>query len=165
MILIVVLFSLLISLVVVSWELSAENGEQSNQVSQQIAEKVENCLGKHFPIDPSDTFWRVTFNLVLRKAAHFVEYFAIGTVMCAMLNVISRKVFPAASISVLLCLMMALTDEYHQMFTMRKPRLFDVYIDATGALAGVLIVSIFFGVFNYISHLKNRIKEYEEKEI
>lgn len=158
-----ILFLLLVALIAISWKFSSENSTQSNNVSMHIAEQIENHLNKYFDINRGDTFWKITFNELLRKAAHFCEYAVIGTVMCAMLNVAIRRVWPSALISVLVSPIFGLVDEYHQRFSpMRTPRLLDVCIDLAGIWTGIIIVTIFFLVFNYIKKLKRRIEELEK---
>lgn len=159
----VVLFFIFGALMVVSWEFSGKSNAQSNDVSMRIAEQIEDCLAKHFYINRSDYFWKVSFNHILRKFAHFVEYSAIGTVLCLMLNVAIRRPWIAATISVLISLLLSLLDEYHQKFSLdRTPKMSDVCIDFTGALTGIIFVTIFFLILNYVNRLRSRIKELEK---
>lgn len=156
---------ILLLLVMVSWQLSSESDFQSNDASMRIAEKIVNHLDKYFDINRGDTFWKVTFNELLRKAAHFVEYALIGAVICLLLNVVLRRTWLAAVLSILVSPVFGIVDEYHQMFApMRTPRFFDICIDTIGALTGVLFVTIFAIVFTYIRKLKHRIKELEKPE-
>ncbi|AFV05125.1 VanZ family protein [Dehalobacter sp. CF] len=158
------LLLILIALMMISWKLSDENGMQSNDLSMKIAKKIEYGFDNYFDINHKDTFWKTTFNQILRKVAHFIEYAVIGSVMCLMFNAAIRKAWVAALISIALSPAFGLIDEYHQMFSpMRTPRLLDVYIDTTGILFGVIIVTVFFLVFNYIMWLKYQIRELEKK--
>ncbi|OCZ49459.1 VanZ family protein [Dehalobacter sp. TeCB1] len=157
------LFILLVLLVVVSWKLSSQTGTQSNQLSMRIADQMIDRLDKYFDLNRLDTFWKVTFNQLLRKAAHFMEYTVIGSVMCIMLNVAFKRALPAAAVSVIISPLFGFIDEYHQRFAPeRTPRLLDIYIDTAGVLTGVILITVFFLVLNYIRKLKGRIKELEE---
>lgn len=159
-----ILLLILIMLIFISWKFSDENGIQSNDLSTKIAKKIEYALDNHFYINHKDTFWKTTFNQIVRKAAHFIEYAVIGSVMCLMFNVAIGRAWVAALISIALSPAFGLIDEYHQMFSsMRTPRLLDVYIDTIGILFGVIIVTVFFLVSNYIMWLKYRIRELEKK--
>lgn len=91
----------------------------------------------------------------IRKAAHFAEYLLLGLFM-------GKTVFRAypqnrvyaeeraflrreacAAILLLFCFLYALSDEYHQMFVSgRSPRMLDVFIDALGAQAGIVIAEM-----------------------
>lgn len=159
------IFIILVLLVAVSWKLSSQTAIQSNQLSMRIAERIIDELDKYFDLNRGDVFWEVTFNQLLRKAAHFMEYAAIGCVMCTLLNIAFNRAGPAALISVLVSPAFGFIDEYHQRFSpMRSPMLLDVCIDTAGILTGVIIVTVFFLLFNYVRSLKRRIKELENRK-
>ncbi|AHF10343.1 MULTISPECIES: VanZ family protein [Dehalobacter] len=158
------LFIVLVFLVFLSWKLSSQTGTQSNHLSIRIADQMIDWLDRYFDLDRGDMFWKVTFNQLLRKAAHFIEYALIGTVMCIMLNIAFNRVVPAAVFSVLLSPLFGIIDEYHQRFSaMRTSRILDICIDTAGVLTGVLLVTLLFGIVHYIKKLKRRIWELEQR--
>lgn len=162
-ILICVFFILLVVLVAVSWKLSSETFEQSSQLSIKITNQMINWLDKNFNIDTGDTFWKVTFHKLIRKAAHFIEYTLIGCALCAMLNLMFNRALPAALISLLVSPLFGVIDEYHQRFaSMRTPKSLDIWIDTAGVVTGIIMVTVFFLVFNYIGKLKKRIIELDQ---
>lgn len=155
---------ILFVLIFISWKLSEENGIQSNDLSTKIAQKIEYTLDDHFYINHKDAFWESTLNQLLRKAAHFLEYALIGSVLCLMLNVAINRALPAALISILFSPLLGIIDEYHQRFSpMRTPRILDICIDTAGALTGIIIITLVFLLYNYIRKLKARINELEKQ--
>lgn len=158
------LFMVFVILVFISWELSSEDVTQTNDLSIRIADNIESIIGQYLEINHRDMFWKVTLNKIIRKAAHFIEYAVIGTVMCLMLNVAIGRTGTAALISIVLSPLFGLIDEYHQMFSPgRTSLLLDVYIDTAGILTGVITVTVFFLVYHYIMKLKYRINDLEKK--
>jgi VanZ family protein len=74
-----------------------------------------------------------TWDLVLRKLAHFCEYAVLGALL---LRALGR-----GPIAVAVGIAYAATDELHQHFVPGRHAAFrDVAIDAAGALAGVLLL-------------------------
>jgi hypothetical protein len=74
-----------------------------------------------------------TWDLVLRKIAHFCEYAVLGALM---LRALGREALAAGA-----GIAYAATDELHQQFVPGRHAAFrDVAIDAAGVLAGVLLL-------------------------
>ena len=72
------------------------------------------------------------WDLVLRKAAHIVEFAIFGALLV--------RAIGATAPAFLLGVAYAATDEWHQSFVRgREGRLVDVAIDAIGVLVGVLV--------------------------
>lgn len=162
---VIILSLLLMAAIGMTWYFSSKTVTESNSTSIQIAKNVEIFLGEHFIIDKGDIFWKITLNEIVRKAAHFTEYLLIGLIMCSLLNVAFKKVWPAALISILTCPFLAYADEYRQKFSLgRTPRWFDVQVDTTGAIIGIIIAAICFAVFNHVKKLNNRIIELETQK-
>ncbi len=91
-------------------------------------------------------------NFPLRKVMHFSEYL----ILCILLiNALSlSKVKHTYIISILICILYAFTDEYHQTFINgRTGQLLDVLIDSSGALIGSLI---YYGGNKLIKKIKSK---------
>ena len=74
-----------------------------------------------------------TWDLVLRKLAHFCEYAILGALLL--------RAFGRAELAVAAGVAYAATDELHQHFVPgRHAALRDVAIDAAGVLAGVVLL-------------------------
>lgn len=81
-----------------------------------------------------------TLHLIIRKIAHFLEYFALGmTIMLAIYHYFRHRPI-TAFIPELIAVLYAVTDEIHQYFVPgRYGTAMDVLIDSCGALVGIII--------------------------
>jgi VanZ family protein len=88
-----------------------------------------------------------SIHLVFRKCAHMSEYAVLSLLLLRVAIVMTnlKRSIPILYISVLgLCLFVAATDEFHQMFVASRGALAtDVLIDGAGAILGLLIGAIF----------------------
>lgn len=74
-------------------------------------------------------------SLIVRKLAHFTEYFILGLLVLNMLRFINKKI----AFGIILCVIYAMSDELHQLFTPdRAGRLYDVLIDSSGSIIAIL---------------------------
>ncbi len=93
----------------------------------------------------------------LRKGAHFFTYFIMGGALFIGVRGVTKQnkwAFPAG---ILIPLIFASTDEYHQYLTGgRTPLVQDVMLDVVGATVGVLIASL---VLNQVNRRRNLKKE------
>lgn len=112
--------TLLIGWLVIIFLLSNQNGEVSGNLSGGILA----LLGI------SDLPW---LHLLIRKFAHFSEYF--------ILYLLFGINFGYTRYSLLFCVLVAVSDEFHQLFIAdRVGSLIDVLIDSSGSLvAGILM--------------------------
>lgn len=111
---------------------SAQPATESAGLSDAIAAAV---LGLVPGVDPE------VLSLVIRKAAHFVEYAVLGG-----LTAWAWRAWPATGRRMagpwLVTLAYAATDEAHQLWVPgRSGQFTDVLLDAAGAAAGVLLVA------------------------
>ena len=149
--------------VLFSWYMSSKDGKQSNVQSNIVADYIESVVADNFPINHQDTFWRVTFNLILRKFAHFIVYMFIAIAGCVFLSVLTKRIWLAAILMFIGMPFLAYLDEYRQGFVAgRSPRWFDVRVDTAGAYMGIIVTTIVLTVIWYIKKLKKRIAELEE---
>ena len=76
----------------------------------------------------------------IRKIAHFTEYFILGLLVISLISeytIINKK---AIIIGIIICLLYAISDELHQLFTSgRSARVFDVLVDTSGSTTSILI--------------------------
>lgn len=80
--------------------------------------------------------------MVIRKLAHFTEFFILGGYLCFLFK---------KKISYLFAVLAAFIDETIQIFTPgRSAKILDVLIDSTGALLGfIFIMLIFYKINNF----------------
>lgn len=119
-------------IVAVIYRFSAQSGEDSHEVSRFLARKVYALLIK---VNPDITLSMVDF--ILRKTAHFTLYFILG---CAMCGVSDAKNVKTLIIDLILCMVFAASDEFHQVFSFgRTARVADIFLDSCGAGTGIYI--------------------------
>ena len=87
-------------------------------------------------------------NVGIRKTAHFGNYFVLGLLVYrALAGGLSRFTLRCACWTLLIGLLYALSDEYHQSFTrFRTPSLYDSGLDFVGVVAAqvfILLWSVF----------------------
>lgn len=117
---------------------SLASSEQSNGQSDWVMGCLHQLLNIQLPS------WFV------RKAAHFTEFAVLGTELAVLKHRLIRPPFTAALLSGLL---VALTDETLQLFSGRTSSVTDVWIDFSGVVCGMLMVT---AVCFVISRAKNR---------
>lgn len=86
----------------------------------------------------------------LTKIAHFCEY-GILCYFCFLVLIRLKKYNLRYIISVLICILYAISDELHQTMSIgRTPRVFDVLIDSLGAITMILVIEIFITIRHII---------------
>ena len=117
--------------------MSHQPGDKSSEQSRFVL-YVFNLLGLKL-----DTYFGELATLIIRKGAHFTEYFIlfILTYNVISLYVVERK---ARLYSVIFVFLYACSDEFHQSFIPgRGPAFKDVMIDISGGILGYFCVSIY----------------------
>lgn len=121
--------------------LSAQPALQSNGLSQKVTGVIIEKVSLLVPLDietstTSDLIKR--FNHIVRKGAHFSEYFVLGALVMNAMKTSKVPRFKAFIFSVLICILYAISDEVHQLFVPgRGAQMIDVMIDSAGAIAGI----------------------------
>ena len=115
---------------------SLQDGERSMQTSGAVVEVVKPI------VDPKDEIEDEIFSTIIRKLAHFTEFFwlgmaAFGVLLGASLQELRHR--PTRSGVLLFLLLCAVADEFLQSFTGRTSSVRDVLIDFGGALSGLLL--------------------------
>lgn len=79
-------------------------------------------------------------DFLLKKFAHFCEYFILSFLICrALLNTTKISLKKSLLFAFLASVVYAISDEYHQSFVPgREPRIRDIIIDSFGALTASL---------------------------
>ena len=119
-------------------------GEVSNAKSGAVAEAVRPV------VDPGASIPENTFNALVRKAAHIVEFGALGCELMGLTLITARirKRRAAAYICtpMFVTLLVAVADEYIQLFTGRTSAVGDVLTDFAGSMAGIIITGAAYAV-------------------
>ena len=70
-------------------------------------------------------------SLIIRKLAHFTEYFILGILVYNMIYNLNKKKY----ISIIICILYAISDEIHQLFVVgRSCNIIDILIDNFGSI-------------------------------
>ena len=123
-------------LLVVLWMLfifimSSFNSTESSNQSGFIV----NIISDIFNISNTDTL-----SLIIRKIAHFTEYFILGLLTYNMTYNYNKKTY----ISIIICILYAISDELHQLITPgRSCQIIDILIDSSGSILGIYLLHIF----------------------
>lgn len=85
------------------------------------------------------------FNLFLRKNAHGFEFFVLAILLANVFYSFKMKGKDAIIYILFICLLYAVTDEYHQLFVSgRNSSVKDVLIDFLGSIIGIVL---YYGIF------------------
>ena len=103
-------------------------------------------------------------NFLVRKAAHFGMYAIIGGIMMIVIYLLSKKVIFSACISFTLTFLYAVFDERRQLsIAGRAGSLLDVFIDSSGALLAIVIISCIFSLCKGFRLIFKRDKDLSEE--
>lgn len=125
---------LLIAWLILIFYFSAQNGTISSNTSGRLLKIIANFL----KVSDVDNFVS-TFSFLIRKTAHFSEYFILFIISYNCFKEYSnfKKI---ALISFIFCVLCASFDEFHQLFVDgRSGQVKDVLIDSSGAFCAFLI--------------------------
>lgn len=115
---------------------SSQSGEKSSSISKGITKKIVVLVeGENFQ-NKVDVY---KFNKKLRKVAHFLNYLTFSTILYYVFRKRGNK--KAILLSLLICGIIASTDEFYQSFIPgREARVTDIIIDMSGAMSAILII-------------------------
>lgn len=78
-------------------------------------------------------------SLIIRKLAHFTEYFILGILVINLITRYDKKLI----IAILLCIIYATSDEIHQIFVPgRSCQITDIMIDSLGSIMGIYLYKL-----------------------
>ncbi len=141
---------------------SSQTSDVSSKTSGGVISAVLNRVLPEF--DDISTAEREdlvqSFQFIARKLAHFTTYFMLGVSVLTAIYTYSIKHWLKYFISLLICLLYAVSDEIHQYFVPgRGPKITDVMLDFAGSVTGVLLVTLIIAVFSKRRNGKMRKKE------
>lgn len=138
-----------IIIAVIIFMFSSQNSTESSKTSDGVIKAIIEILPntKNLSEDKKDEIIdNMTF--FIRKIAHFSIYALLGINVMAFLLTFNNNIRKQLLIALLTCIIYAISDEFHQMFTDgRSPMIRDVFIDGLGSLAGSGIVGIIYHKF------------------
>lgn len=133
---------------------NTSNGHSKEIISIFIEDSIEttNSLGLTSLNPTSAKIDKASkiLNLPLRKMMHASVYFILSLIIVTYVNYMFdvRKYILASLIAIIVCLIFATTDEYHQTFVDgRTGQIKDVLIDTSGSVIGTLLYGTYY--FSY----------------
>lgn len=137
-------FALLAWLIII-FLFSAQTGEQSSESSGLVEQ-----LLSIFSFIPHEIFG-IELQLIIRKGAHFTEYFILYGLMFNVL--IDYQPFKKAlTLAILFVFLYACTDEFHQSFVPGRACTFmDVLIDTSGGLLAMIFIMLIHQISPFIT--------------
>ena len=124
--------------------LSSSNASNSNELSKGLINFFINLYEKITHKDLYNELIIVKLNYPVRKLAHFTEYFILAIIIYKLLFYVNKNVNLIYFNTILLCIMFASFDEFHQLFVSnRTGRLFDILIDTSGSLLSIIIIYLY----------------------
>lgn len=85
-------------------------------------------------------------SLIVRKLAHFIEYFILGLLVFNMIRCYDKKIY----IAIIICILYAVSDEIHQLFVVgRSCKIMDMLIDSMGSVSGILLFKRLIKKYNF----------------
>ncbi|MDK2919766.1 MAG: hypothetical protein PWQ37_2499 [Candidatus Petromonas sp.] len=121
--------------------LSSQPAVESNGLSKKVTKVIIEKVGAVVPLDneTSTTADLVArFNHMVRKCGHFGLYFVLSILVTNALRVSRIIGFKGYILSLMFCILYAISDEVHQLFVPgRGAQVTDVLIDSFGAFIGI----------------------------
>ncbi len=157
------------------YRFSAQTAVVSADLSQTLTERIVHSVNYRLQMGwtPAEQALRVNIlEFYVRKLAHFGEFLLLAVTLVIPLYVHGVRKARLFFLTMLICALYALSDEYHQSFIAgRSPQLSDVIVDCCGSLSGTLLgwAACHIGrktIFKPLSLEKERqiIKRYEERQ-
>ena len=148
----IILIILLCMTFYIIFQFSSENSEQSSTRSGQVIRKIvdlfpytKNLSGK------TKTKIVKKTQPIIRKLAHFSIYTLVGILIMAFISTYKLLLWKKFGISILVGIIYAISDEYHQSFIPgRSAEIRDVLIDTSGVMVGIIIILIIISVYKAI---------------
>lgn len=114
----------------------SDSRDLSSNITKQLIEIVEK-------VTPLENMQVSQLHHLVRKNAHFIIYFFLGIFALLALKLTSLKRSTSAVIALAVCMIYAVTDEYHQLFVDgRGAQLKDIFIDWAGAATGITVATL-----------------------
>lgn len=138
---------------------SAQPVASSDEASENVAEQIVSVLPSVQSATQTTRSMRA-FVQQVRKAAHAVEFFALGAELSVLFYLLQKRLHIQTlwnTISTVLAI--AVADESIQILSGRGPKVQDVLLDLCGALAATLLCWLLFGVICAVRRRKKRRKE------
>lgn len=122
---------------------SAQNKEESSVVSEGVSDQIVSMTGWlfHLHID-AERIWEIArlVEYFVRKGAHMTEFAILAILLYVWIGRWQLKRLYRYGIAVVLTILYACSDEFHQLFVEGRAGLIsDVIVDSVGAIIGLAV--------------------------
>lgn len=149
------------------FKFSSQNASDSLELSNKVLNKIVDIFEGKDITDKQRTSYIKRYTAFIRKSAHFFLYFVLGFLIFILLKDITKVNWFLMLITISLCFLYAISDEYHQSFVPgRTARGFDVLVDTSGSILSTGFLYIFYKEKEekkYKKYVKNKLDELELK--
>ena len=145
----IVLILIMIATDAFIWSNSFAAGIVSNAQSDSIMNIIKPV------VDPQNKVPVNIFSFLIRKTAHFTEFFLLG-IEIMLVRITAKK--PMIFTMLFIMLSAAVIDESIQIFSGRTDSVKDILLDFAGAVCGMAAVFIIYFIVSYIKKKRTRIK-------
>lgn len=123
---------------------SAEDATKSEHRSDEvIINAVETITREEIPENQRQKIID-EYIVIVRKSAHFFLYFILAIIVFTLYKRIFGLNSKTFIYTIIFCFIYACSDEIHQLFINgRTARIFDVFVDTTGAILSTTLLTIF----------------------
>ncbi len=138
------------------YSFSAEDKASSGNRSHGVTEAVVEVIVQEYPTMSPEKQAEIIakYHPPVRKFAHFCEFGLLGVLTASFMNALGKgKKWLWWGIPAGFCLLYAISDEVHQIFTGRGPAVADVLIDFSGSITGIIGMNL---ILLWIYHAVNR---------
>lgn len=123
------------------FRMSSQEGAASSGTSYEVSKTLvlifNKILGKGYSNEMLNELI-IQIHPLIRKTAHFIEFFALAVTVAIPLYVYKIRGFFLILLGQAFCMGVAFLDEYSQSFVLgRSPSYRDVWIDSAGAFCGI----------------------------
>ncbi len=145
--------------------MSAQPAKESSELSGGIVSKLIAVFLSDFDSLPKEDQASITntITFIIRKSAHFLEYFVLG-VLSFLTSLSYQKYSHKAKIiyAFLICALYAISDEIHQYFVPgRACRFMDICIDVAGSATAIILIATII----FLRKRKNRVNLMNKKKL
>ncbi len=145
LVLCVILGICILANMILIYSFSAEDKSASGNRSHGVTEVVVEIIVPEYPtMSPEEQTETIEkFHPPIRKIAHFCEFGLLGMLSAAFMSALGKgKKWLWWVIPAVFCLLYAISDEVHQIFTQRGPAVKDVLIDFSGSMTGIAVMHL-----------------------
>ena len=138
----IILILLLLCTFFIIFVFSSQNGDTSGGISTRITERILEKSNRYNALEEEQKN-KVSNRIekIIRKIAHFSIYAMVGFLLMGLLSTYKLKNKWRIVITILIGILYAISDEFHQSFSPgRAPKVTDIYIDTLGIIFGMLII-------------------------